>query len=47
MYNGAMVYTTVVKCTTKADGNQRTPAEIDNASTTKRRMKFQRKFNET
>ena len=47
MYNGAIVYTTVVKCTMKADGNQRTPTEIDNASTTKRRMKFQRKFNES
>ena len=47
MYNEAIVYTTVVKCTTKANGNQRKPTKTDKASTTKQRMHFPRKFNET
>ena len=47
MYNGAVVYTTVSKCTPEANKNQRTATKADKASTTKRRMKFQQKFNET
>ena len=47
MYNGAVVHTAVLKFTTKANGNQRKHTKIDKASTTKRRLNFPRKFNET
>ena len=47
MYDGAIVYTTVMKYTAKTNGHQRTPTTFDKASTTKRGMKFQWKFTET